>query len=75
MPVDGLRIVGSLPAHPGGYIAVTHSAVTRSPAAGRLAADEVIDGLELDELQGVGSHRFATAAETARASSDEPPVS
>lgn len=48
MPVDGLPIVGSLPAHPGGYIAVMHSAVTLAPAAGRLVADEVIDGLELE---------------------------
>jgi glycine/D-amino acid oxidase-like deaminating enzyme len=74
MPVDGLPIVGSLPAHPGCYIAVMHSAVTLAPAAGRLVADEVIDGLELEELQGVRPDRFATAAETARASSDEPPV-
>jgi glycine/D-amino acid oxidase-like deaminating enzyme len=51
-----------------------HSAVTLAPAAGRLVADEVIDGLELEELQGVRPDRFATAAETARASSDEPPV-
>ena len=75
MPVDGLPIVGSLPAQPGGYIAVMHSAVTLAPAAGRLVADEVIDGLELEQLQGVRPHRFATAAETARAPSDEPPVS
>ena len=72
MPVDGLPIVGSLPAHPGGYIAVMHSAVTLAPTAGRLVADEVIDGLELEQLQGVRPHRFATA--TARASSYEPPV-
>ena len=77
MPVDGLPIVGSLPAHPGGYIAVMHSAVTLAPAAGRLVAAEVIGGLEVEELQGVRPHRFATAAETetARASSYEPPVS
>ena len=75
MPVDGLPIVGSLPAHPGGYTAVMHSAVTLAPAAGRLVADEVIDGRELEELQGVRPHRFAAAAGTARASSDEPPVS
>ena len=73
MPADGLPIVGSLPAHPGGYIAVMHSAVTLAPAAGRLVAAEVIGGLEVEELQGVRPHRFATAA--ARASSYEPPVS
>jgi glycine/D-amino acid oxidase-like deaminating enzyme len=33
MPVDGLPIIESLPAHPGGYIAVMHSAVTLAPAA------------------------------------------
>jgi glycine/D-amino acid oxidase-like deaminating enzyme len=75
MPVDGLPIIGSLPGHPGGYIAVMHSAVTLAPAAGRLVADELIDALDLEELQGVRPNRFVTAAETARASSNEPPVS
>jgi glycine/D-amino acid oxidase-like deaminating enzyme len=75
MPADGLPIVGALPAHPGGYIAVMHSAVTLAPAAGRLVADEVLDCLDLEELQGVRPNRFATAAATARASSNEPPVS
>ena len=65
MPVDGLPIVGSLPVHPGGYIAVMHSAITLAPTAGRLVADEVIDGLELEELQGVRPQRFATAGSTA----------
>ena len=64
-----------LPGHPGGYIAVMHSAVTLAPAAGRLVADELIDALDLEELQGVRPNRFVTAAETARASSNEPPVS
>ena len=75
MPVDGLPIIGSLPGHPGGYIAVMHSAVTLAPAAGRLVADEVIDALDLEELQGVRPNRFVAAAETARVSSNEPPVS
>ena len=71
MPVDGLPIIGSLPGHPGGYIAVMHSAVTLAPAAGRLVADELIDALDLEELQGVRANRFVTAAETARASWSE----
>jgi glycine/D-amino acid oxidase-like deaminating enzyme len=49
MPVDGLPIIGSLPGHPGGYIAVMHSAVTLAPVAGRLVADELIDALDLEE--------------------------
>ena len=60
MPVDGLPIVGSLPGHPGGYIAVMHSAVTLAPAAGRLVADELIDALDLEELRGVRPDRFVT---------------
>jgi hypothetical protein len=52
-----------------------HSAVTLAPAAGRLIADELIDGLDHKELQDVRPNRFVTAAETARASSNEPPVS
>ena len=70
MPVDGLPIIGSLPGHPGGYIAVMRSAVTLAPAAGRLVADELIDALDLEELQGVRPNRFVTAADTARASSN-----
>lgn len=64
VPVDGLPILGSLPGHPGGYIAVMHSAVTLAPVVGRLVVEEVLDGLDLEELQGVRPHRFATAAET-----------
>jgi glycine/D-amino acid oxidase-like deaminating enzyme len=41
----------------------------------RLVADELIDALDLEELQGVRPNRFVTAAGTARASSNEPPVS
>jgi glycine/D-amino acid oxidase-like deaminating enzyme len=63
MPVDGLPIIGALPGHPGGYIAVMHSAITLAPAAGRLVADELIDAIELEELQGVRPNRFVTAAE------------
>ena len=66
MPDDGLPIIGSLPGHPGGYIAVMHSAVTLAPAAGRLVADELIDALEPEELQGVRPDRFVTAADRPR---------
>ena len=51
------------------------SELALSGAAGRLVADELIDALDLEELQGVRPNRFVTAAETARASSNEPPVS
>jgi glycine/D-amino acid oxidase-like deaminating enzyme len=60
VPVDGQPIIGSLPGHPGGYIAVMHSAVTLAPVAGRLVADELIDGLDPEELQGVRPDRFVT---------------
>ncbi len=62
MPVDGLPIIGSLPSHPGIYVAVMHSAVTLAPAAGRLVADELIGALDAEELQGVRPDRFVTAA-------------
>ena len=72
MPAGGLPIIGSLPGHPGGYIAVMHSAVTLAPAAGRLVADELIDAVDREELRGVRPNRFLAAAETVRASSNEP---
>jgi glycine/D-amino acid oxidase-like deaminating enzyme len=62
MPADGLPIIGSLPGVPGCYIAVMHSAVTLAPVAGRLIADDLIDALDLEDLQGVRPDRFVTHA-------------
>jgi len=59
MPADGLPIIGPLPTTAGVYIAVMHSGVTLAPAAGRLIAQEVINGVDAVELEGLRPHRFA----------------
>ena len=41
MPADGQPIVGPLPSHPGGYLAVMHSAVRLAPEVGRRIAAEL----------------------------------
>jgi len=58
MPADELPIIGPLPHHPGGYVAVMHSAVTLAPAVGRLVAAELVDGLQAGDLQGLRPDRF-----------------
>jgi glycine/D-amino acid oxidase-like deaminating enzyme len=58
MPIDGLPVIGPLPGVGGVYLAVMHSGVTLAPAAARLIAAEVVDGVEADELNGVRPARF-----------------
>jgi glycine/D-amino acid oxidase-like deaminating enzyme len=41
MPADGQPIVGPLPGHPGGYLAVMHSGVRLAPEVGRRIAAEL----------------------------------
>jgi glycine/D-amino acid oxidase-like deaminating enzyme len=52
MPVDGLPVIGPLPAVRGAYVAVMHSGVTLAPVAGRLVAEELVHGVQAPELQG-----------------------
>jgi glycine/D-amino acid oxidase-like deaminating enzyme len=44
MPEDGFPCVGTVPARPGYYEAVTHSGVTLGPLVGRLLAREILTG-------------------------------
>jgi glycine/D-amino acid oxidase-like deaminating enzyme len=41
MPLDGLPIIGPLPGHPGGYLAVMHSGIRLAPEVGRQIAAEL----------------------------------
>jgi glycine/D-amino acid oxidase-like deaminating enzyme len=49
VPADGHSCIGTLPAIPGYYEAVTHSGVTLGPLIGRLLAREILTG-EIDPL-------------------------
>jgi glycine/D-amino acid oxidase-like deaminating enzyme len=51
LPVDGLPIIGRTPQMPGVYLASMHSGVTLAPIVGRLAAMEILDGLEVSPLE------------------------
>ena len=50
LPLDGHPVLGPAPARPDVYIAIMHSGVTLAPLAGRLAAEEVINGASHDLL-------------------------
>ncbi len=58
MPSDGLPVVGQASAASDVYLAVTHSGVTLAPALGRMAAAEILDGMEFDLLKGFRPSRF-----------------
>jgi glycine/D-amino acid oxidase-like deaminating enzyme len=58
MPADGLPVIGRLPGIGGVYVAVMHSGVTLAPAAARFIATEVIEGIEVEQLNGVRPARF-----------------
>jgi glycine/D-amino acid oxidase-like deaminating enzyme len=45
MPLDGPPIIGPLPGHPGGYLAVMHSGVRLAPEVGRRIAAELAASL------------------------------
>ncbi|MEM7354826.1 MAG: FAD-binding oxidoreductase, partial [Acidobacteriota bacterium] len=58
MARDGLPIVGFAAGAPGVYLAVTHSGVTLAPILGRLAAREILDGVEAEALKDFRLARF-----------------
>jgi glycine/D-amino acid oxidase-like deaminating enzyme len=62
MPTDELPILGPIPGVGGAYVAVMHSGITLAPAAGRLIAAEIVDGVEADELAGLRPARFRSGA-------------
>jgi glycine/D-amino acid oxidase-like deaminating enzyme len=62
MPADGLPVIGALPGISGAYVAVMHSGVTLAPIAARFIAQEVVEGIEAEELNGVRPARFSQPA-------------
>jgi glycine/D-amino acid oxidase-like deaminating enzyme len=58
LPKDELPIVGADAAAPWAYLAVMHSGVTLSPLIGRLAADEVLEGVRSELLAPFRLARF-----------------
>jgi len=61
MPVDGLPVVGRSRSRPGLYFAVMHSGITLAPLIGRLAATEILDGVELELLSDFRIDRLSGA--------------
>ncbi|MDH4108700.1 MAG: FAD-binding oxidoreductase [Gammaproteobacteria bacterium] len=50
MPADGLPVLGRARSVPGLYFAVMHSGITLAPLIGRLAATEILEGIDLEIL-------------------------
>jgi glycine/D-amino acid oxidase-like deaminating enzyme len=59
MPQDGFPVVGTLPASPDVYAAVTHSGVTLAPILGRYVSEEVLTGSRVEALAPYRPTRFA----------------
>jgi glycine/D-amino acid oxidase-like deaminating enzyme len=59
LPEDDLPIVGADGAAPWAYLAVMHSGVTLAPLVGRLACDELLDGVRSELLEPFRLARFA----------------
>jgi glycine/D-amino acid oxidase-like deaminating enzyme len=60
MPKDEYPIVGFAKRRRDVYVAVMHSGVTLSPLIARLAATEILDGIEADALQPYRLDRFGS---------------
>ncbi|MGO4264184.1 hypothetical protein, partial [Lysobacter sp. TAB13] len=60
IPRDGLSAIGPVPGLDGYYLMVTHSGATLSPALGAMAADEILTGIERQELADFRPARFFT---------------
>ena len=50
MPLDGYPVMGFTPEVPNMYIALTHSGVTLAPVLSQLAAMEICDGVNADDV-------------------------
>jgi glycine/D-amino acid oxidase-like deaminating enzyme len=59
MPKDGYPIIGFADGPPDIYVAAMHSGMTLGPLVGRLAAAEILDGVEIDLLAPYRLGRFA----------------
>jgi len=62
MPKDGMPMVGGLGGVQGLYIAVMHSGITLAPIIGRMAAEELLDGVVFEALAPYRPDRFTKAA-------------
>jgi glycine/D-amino acid oxidase-like deaminating enzyme len=58
LPKDGFPLIGFPGGAPGVYLAVMHSGVTLCPIVGRLAAIEILDGVEVELLSSYRHSRF-----------------
>jgi glycine/D-amino acid oxidase-like deaminating enzyme len=58
LPKDGYPLIGFPEGAPGVYLAVMHSGVTLSPIIGKLAALEILDGVEVELLSSYRHSRF-----------------
>ena len=58
LPKDGYPVIGFPEGAPGVYLAVMHSGVTLSPIVGKLAALEILDGVEVELLSSYRHSRF-----------------
>lgn len=60
MPEDGLPVVGFGTKSPLVYFATMHSGISLAPIVGRLAADEILDGVRSPELAAFRPQRFSS---------------
>jgi glycine/D-amino acid oxidase-like deaminating enzyme len=58
LPKDGYPVIGFPEGAPGVYLAVMHSGVSLCPLVGRLAALEILDGVEVELLANYRHSRF-----------------
>lgn len=58
LPKDGHPIIGYAGTQPPLYLAAMHSGITLAPLVGRLAATEILDGVEVELLQPYRLARF-----------------
>lgn len=61
IPVDGMPVVGPVSTVPGLYVAVMHSGITLAPIVGRMAAEEMVDGVRHATLEPYRLSRFQDA--------------
>lgn len=58
IPVDGMPVIGAVGGWDGLYVAVMHSGVTLAPIVGRMAAEELLDGVRFETLEPYRLERF-----------------
>lgn len=63
MPEDGYPIVGFHDQIKGLYLTVMHSAITLAPIISRLAANEIINNVQMKELESCRLIRFSCEVE------------